>query len=718
MAKKKTSATVGEEYTVLEKVGIYKNYTALTDRIGNYKKNEKVTVTETTTDGYGNTWGNTTSGWFMIYDRANYKTLAVSSKGKSKAEVKEAASEAKDFQEKWKTTSTNWQNVQVNQAFTDMELAEHGSLSQTMQLFGIPYQFLPSVDMRVDETSTILGRKYITNFILNAPIVTFIPGEPTYLPDSKDKEGMTSAFLQASTGNLGPLKTMAADGDMDNCRLYDMKTAYTRYFSLVNVLCRTIATFLELNENPDKKQYKINNEYPDFLSYDWKNYRWDGTGYHSALANAAKGVYNSTVGTAMDKIVEYGSSAWNYITNGTTKKVYSVNDKDFRSTTYRSLSEEQQKAIDKILEEGTTVDSEIKTKKQEKKAKEKLEKSIKEADALLNSYMDAAGNESETDATSTEDDPKYKLSLADDSDGVDDEEMSIIETLGQRQHFIQFYADPSATNGSRSISNSTQDTQLKSVMDTGSAAVKEIQFMANTGGVDTSQLQKSGDEMLKKLGEALGGTADNVSSTAGTLIQRLTGFAGNVIKGDKMIMPQIYSGTSQGSAVSVSIPLKCVYGNKYSLYVDFLVPLMHIIALAFPTATSANSYSSPFLVKCFMKGIFTCNMGIVSGISLSYSDTLNDDGLYLGATVTLEVTDLYPDIALTPPSSPLVFINNSSLIEYLATKCGLNLLESQFSTKVNLLINGLGNQVKDTFNTISSTINERLDEILQSYTGL
>lgn len=716
MASKKTASTAEKhEYTILEKVGIYKNYTAVTERIGNYAKNKKVTVTETTTDGYGNTWGKTDKGWFMIYDRANYKTIAVSSQNKSKKEVKAAAKEAEDFQEKWKTTSTNWQNVKTNGAFTDMELAEHGSISQTMQLFGIPYQFLESVDMRVKETSTILGRKYITNFILNAPVVTFIPGEPTYLPDSDDKAGLTSAFLQATTGNLGPLRQMAADGDMDNCRLYDMKTAYTRYFSLVNILCRTIATFLELNENPDKEQYKINNEYPNFLSYDWKNYRWDGSGYHSALAKTAKNVYNNTVGTAMDKIVEYGSSAWKYITDGTTKKTYSVNDADYRTSTYRSLSDEQKKAIDKILENGTTAAADIKNKKQEKKATKKYEKAVKEADALLNSYMSA--NESST-ADGSADAPKYELSLTDDSDGVDEEEMSIIETLGQKQHFIQFYADPSATNGSRSISNSTQDTQLKSVMDSGSSAAKEIAFMANTGGVDTSKLQESGEEMLNKLGEWLGGTADHVSGTAGTLIQRLTGFAGNVIKGENMIMPQIYSGTSQGSSVSVSIPLKCVYGNKYSIYMDFLVPLMHIIALAFPTATSANSYSSPFLVKCFMKGIFTCNMGIVSGIGISYSDTLNDDGLYLGATVTLEITDLYPDIALTPPSNQLTFINNSSLIEYLATKCGLNLLESQFSTKIDLLINGLSNEVKDVFNTISSTINERIDEVIQSYTGL
>ena len=40
MAKKKTSAKTGDEYTILEKVGIYKNYTAVTERIGNYKKNE------------------------------------------------------------------------------------------------------------------------------------------------------------------------------------------------------------------------------------------------------------------------------------------------------------------------------------------------------------------------------------------------------------------------------------------------------------------------------------------------------------------------------------------------------------------------------------------------------------------------------------------------------------------------------------------------------
>ena len=151
---------------------------------------------------------------------------------------------------------------------------------------------------------------------------------------------------------------------------------------------------------------------------------------------------------------------------------------------------------------------------------------------------------------------------------------------------------------------------------------------------------------------------------------------------------------------------------------DFLFPLMHIIALAFPQATSANTFSAPFLVKCFMKGVFTCNLGIITGISVQYSDNFNDDGLYMGATVSLTIQDLYPDISMTPSSDPITFVNNSSLIEYLATKCGLNLLESQFSTKIDLLINTLENFIPDKADSIVSSITERMDMIVQSLTGL
>ena len=61
---------------------------------------------------------------------------------------------------------------------------EKGSpkLNVTMQLFGIPYQFLPSVDQRHKNISDVIGRKFADNIIMDSTVVTIIPGKPRYLP--------------------------------------------------------------------------------------------------------------------------------------------------------------------------------------------------------------------------------------------------------------------------------------------------------------------------------------------------------------------------------------------------------------------------------------------------------------------------------------------------------------------------------------------------------
>ena len=89
-----------------------------------------------------------------------------------------------------------------------------------------------------------------------------------------------------------------------------------------------------------------------------------------------------------------------------------------------------------------------------------------------------------------------------------------------------------------------------------------------------------------------------------------------------------------------------------------------------------------------------------------------------GGTVTLNIVDLYPDIAMTPSNDPVLFVNNSSLVEYLATNCGLNLLESQFTTKVNLLLNNLKTYPGDSIDNAISSIGEKVDDILYEWSGL
>ena len=671
--KKKTTSS-SYETTITKKVGLYQEANTSSIKLGDYLKDTKVVVIKTSTDSNGNSWGYTEDGWFMLTNKKKKEDYT-----KGKKTVKTPASSTTTKKGSWKTVS---KQVSQLSKYTKSDLNTNGAINKTMQLFGIPYQFLNSVDTRVEDVNKKLGRKYLKNFVLDAPVITIMPGQPKYLPGEKNKAGYTQAFLEATVGSLGALKQISADADLSgkDLRLYDFQTAYIEYMQYVNVLCRACASFLELDLNKEEQYYKVNDDYPNLLTMDWKDYRWDGSSYHSSVGSAAGMALTAakdTAKTVFGDLKDAGSSIMDYLM-GYDKENKAAN------------ASEQAAAIPGGGMKHATSDSTIKNYEPVYDPK-----STKGTAGIDKGYSEDSN-----------------LDVNDNTTDMSDDELSIMETLGRKVHYVQFYCDPTNTNYSESISNSTQQSTFKGMLDNASSTVKEIAFLTNSGGIDESGLQKLGEGLIKEVGGLLGDVAGKITSGAGSLVERITSFGQNVVKGDNVSMPDIYSGSSRTASITVTVPLKCVYGNKYSYYFDYLVPFMHLLALAMPRATSANSYTSPFLVKAFMKGVINCNLGIVTDISIAHDENMNADGLYMGGTVTLNITDLYPDMAMTPASHPVMFVNNSSLIEYLATQCGLNLLENKFSTKVSLFLDNFKNMPADIIDSEVGKVGQKIDDLL------
>jgi hypothetical protein len=194
-----------------------------------------------------------------------------------------------------------------------------------------------------------------------------------------------------------------------------------------------------------------------------------------------------------------------------------------------------------------------------------------------------------------------------------------------------------------------------------------------------------------------------------------------------MIIPKIWNSSEFRRSYNIVVHLKAPYGNRYSYYMDVLVPLFHLLALALPKQSTANSYGAPFLVKCFCEGLFTCNLGIVQSISIDKTVSESSwtvDGFPSEVDVRLTIEDLYSDLTMAPTTQPRLFMKNSSLIEYLSTTCGLNLTQPQLGQKlavdINAMLNSFGdiqeNVKTETFNffnrlvspwvTIGSTSND------------
>lgn len=126
------------------------------------------------------------------------------------------------------------------------------SLDQTLRIknlrgiFGMPYQFLPSVDTRVGTTNDAIGRKYGEMIVAKMPLLLMTPGTPVFMAKftEKQKANILEKFISFSTGEEGSLDELI---DREG-KYYSLKYAYNDYFKYVNPMCRAAARFLNIQD--------------------------------------------------------------------------------------------------------------------------------------------------------------------------------------------------------------------------------------------------------------------------------------------------------------------------------------------------------------------------------------------------------------------------------------------------------------------------------------
>lgn len=316
--------------------------------------------------------------------------------------------------------------------------------------------------------------------------------------------------------------------------------------------------------------------------------------------------------------------------------------------------------------------------------------------------------------------PSKKSTVKAFEDNDDDKTLTeAMEEMLTQMNFVQFYVD--ASSGlSESAENGTTSSQLEGIFNAAEDMTKEIAFIGNSGGLSdndfTNAVKEGADAMNEKI-------ASTFNGTIGGIIQRLSSNVTNVIKGEKMIFPEIYQNSKYTKSYSITIDLRAPYGNKYSYFMNVLVPLFHLIALTVPKQSTANTYGSPFLVKAYYPGVFACNLGIVKSIQIDKNpsgDAWTIDGFPNEMKVTLNIDDLYSDLTISPSGDIVKFLANSSLIEYIATNCGVNLTTPQLQNRVKqvttVVKQSISTMVEDTVNM--ATRREKFENWVASIVGV
>ena len=145
------------------------------------------------------------------------------------------------------TFSTTWQH--------ETDGSEFFNAKPILGIFGIPYQFMPHVDPRINYSKagsgsylTLYespGREYSHHIIGDMPIFFISPGYPNFLRgvSGEDKQSVIDYFADALTGSATTDSLLETTG-----RYYTFEYAVDDYYNYVNPACRIAAIYMGVND--------------------------------------------------------------------------------------------------------------------------------------------------------------------------------------------------------------------------------------------------------------------------------------------------------------------------------------------------------------------------------------------------------------------------------------------------------------------------------------
>jgi hypothetical protein len=246
------------------------------------------------------------------------------------------------------------------------------------------------------------------------------------------------------------------------------------------------------------------------------------------------------------------------------------------------------------------------------------------------------------------------------------------------------------TQVSESYGNNTTESSLASTINGFSDTAKEIQFILGDSKSVASTFLDVGGTLTDSLTGAFSGLSGILGG--GLVKSLMNNGVTSVLSGGKIIFPEIWQDSSFDRDYSLDIKLRSPDHDSLSIYLNILVPYIHLLALCLPRGVEddPNAYTSPFLVKAYCKGMFNVEMGMITSMSVSKGAECcwNDDGLPTQIDISLTIKDLYSSLFMTGYKDSTVknIVNNTSMMDFLANMAGLNLGQMEMGRRIRMYI--------------------------------
>lgn len=273
------------------------------------------------------------------------------------------------------------------------------------------------------------------------------------------------------------------------------------------------------------------------------------------------------------------------------------------------------------------------------------------------------------------------------------------------EQYTCFYTDASSTKN-EDFSNSTTESTIASKVNGYSDLAKEARFIlgASTGNKVAFMEEDNIANMEAKIDEIA-----NDYLKGSRIFSDLGKDFAVIAAGGKLIFPEIWSDSEFSQSFDVNIKLRCPCPNLVSWFLDIMVPLNMLVAYVMPRApygkntlgkdfdAIANAYMSPFLVRAFYRGLFNCDMGIVTSLSIQKGQqgswTLG--GLPTEVDVSMTIKDLYNVMVMSSTTQPKTYVTNTCFLNYLANSCGISINKPDIMRSIDLYYQIIKKSVKN-----------------------
>ena len=238
------------------------------------------------------------------------------------------------------------------------------------------------------------------------------------------------------------------------------------------------------------------------------------------------------------------------------------------------------------------------------------------------------------------------------------------------------------------FSNDVADSSLATAVNALSDRAREIQFLLGTASsavgdaFDRVNMDSSFDEVKT----AISNITSKISG-GNSIFSTIANSVKTIVSGGRILFPQIWTNSNFTKSYSISMKLTTPSYDKFSWWLNIYVPLCHLAALVLPRSEYVNSYTTPFLIKAFYRGMFNIDMGIITEMSFTKGKegSWTKDGLPTVVDVSFTIQDLFCAMGMTSTGSILEggaksmykgsVVQNVAEMDYFANLCGININE-------------------------------------------